>query len=488
MPDPEEASPNAPTGPDPAVSGAPVAVPPVPPASTAGAAADPAPRRTIGSRVWTFIKDLRKIPVTLFVLAMLFLVGTVTGTLFEPADPNDATLTALQFGLPAFREGRWWTVYTGAVTFVDPAFYFFVGTLLGIGLGIYERRVGSLRAATALVVTHTVGIVLPALLLWPFVGSDWAWAAHLADQLDAGLSAGGFGVAGAATALLKPPWRGRIRLFLTAFFVVLLFASGVLWDLEHFAAWLTGLVIGPRLARRSRHGMPAKDRAEVRVLVAMVVGSFAVANMVQFAYPGIGGAFGPGPDLVAPARGLWLVVLELAIVLLIAFALPKYLGTAWWVATLSALAITVNTLANEERPRAGDAAFALITVAVLLWWRNAWPWRTDRRALLSLSVLAGIGIVFAAATAFAIWTARDGLVGEEGWLDIARQTASRFTFTAGPLTPDTAGARAVLGWTGVIWAVILIAWLVWALYLDPRRRPDPVPPEATVADAVVDPS
>ena len=104
---------------------------------------------------------------------------TVTGTLFEPADPNDAALTALQFGLPAFRDGRWWTIYTGAVTFVDPAFYFFVGAMLGVGLGVYERRVGSLRAATALVVTHTVGIVLPALVLWPFVGSDWAWAAHL---------------------------------------------------------------------------------------------------------------------------------------------------------------------------------------------------------------------------------------------------------------------------------------------------------------------
>ena len=179
------------------------------------------PHRSVGSRILTFLRELRRIPVTLSVLVVLLIVGTLTGTLFAPADPNDATVTALQFGLPAFQEGRWWTIYTGAVTFNDPAFYLFVGALLGVGLGLYERRVGSLRAATALVVTHTVGVVVPALLLWPLAGSDWAWAAHLADQLDAGLSAGGFGVAGAATALLNRPWRGRIRLFLTAFFIVL---------------------------------------------------------------------------------------------------------------------------------------------------------------------------------------------------------------------------------------------------------------------------
>jgi phosphatidylglycerol lysyltransferase len=431
------------------------------------------PRRSVGSRILTFLRELRRIPVTLSVLVVLLIVGTLTGTLFAPADPNDATVTALQFGLPAFQEGRWWTIYTGAVTFNDPAFYLFVGALLGVGLGLYERRVGSLRAATALVVTHTVGVVVPALLLWPLAGSDWAWAAHLADQLDAGLSAGGFGVAGAATALLNRPWRGRIRIFLTAFFIVLLLTSGLLWDLEHFAAWIAGLLIGPKLAGRGRHSAARPDLAETRVLIALLVGSFAVANVVQYAYPGIGGALGPGPDALPPARAIELVALELVIVLLTACALPRALGTVWWVALLGALAITVNTAVNEVRPRPGDAVFALLTIVALVWWRRAWPWRTDRRALLSLSVLAGIAVVYATVTAIVIGSVADGLQGEEGWLDIARQTMSRFTFTAGPLVPDSDAARAVLGWTGVIWAIIFIGWLVWALYLVPRWRPSP---------------
>ena len=33
------------------------------------------------------------------------------------------------------------------MTFTEPEFYFFVGAMLAVGLGLYERRVGSLRAA-----------------------------------------------------------------------------------------------------------------------------------------------------------------------------------------------------------------------------------------------------------------------------------------------------------------------------------------------------
>ena len=106
---------------------------------------------------------------------------------------------------------------------------------------------------------------MPALLLWPFAGSGWTWAATLAGELDAGLSAGGFGVAAAATALLRPPWRGRLRVLGTAFLAVMVIKSGLLWDLEHFTAWLTGLPIGPWLATaghagpRTRTDRPGSD-------------------------------------------------------------------------------------------------------------------------------------------------------------------------------------------------------------------------------------
>ena len=182
----------------------------------------------------------------------MLLTGVLTGTLFTAVDPEDPAITGLQFGLPAFREGRPWTLFTGAVTYSQPTFYLFVGVLLAVGLGIYERRVGSLRAAVALVVTHTAGIVIPALLLWPLVDSDWAWAAELGGQLDAGLSAAGFGVAAAATVLITPPWRGRLRALGSTVLVMLVIASGLLWDLDHLAGWATGLAIGPWLGSQAR--------------------------------------------------------------------------------------------------------------------------------------------------------------------------------------------------------------------------------------------
>lgn len=140
---------------------------------TAPAAPEPTrqPPRGLSVRLFAALRVLAGIPVTLLTVGLLFLTEIVTGTLFTPADPTDTAITSLQFGLPAFREGRIWTLFTGAVTFTEPEFYFFVGALLAVGLGLYERRVGSLRAACALVACHAAGIVVPALLLWPFAGS-----------------------------------------------------------------------------------------------------------------------------------------------------------------------------------------------------------------------------------------------------------------------------------------------------------------------------
>jgi hypothetical protein len=240
------------------------------------------------NRIKSIPRGLTTIPVTLLTVGLLLLAGVLTGTLFAPADPTDSTITSLEFGLPAFREGRVWTLFTGAVTFTEPEFYLFVGVLLAVGLGLYERRVGSLRAAVALVVTHSAGIVVPALLLWPFVDSNWTWASMLGGELDAGLSAGGFGVAAAATALLTPPWRGRLRVLVTTFLVVLVLKSGLLWDLEHFTAWLTGLAIGPWLAGPTRRARGARQRtrgrtpgpAEARMLTALIAAGFAASNVV----------------------------------------------------------------------------------------------------------------------------------------------------------------------------------------------------------------
>lgn len=425
------------------------------------------------------LKVLASVPVTIATVTMLLVTGALTGTLFTAATEDDPTLQPLLFGLPAYRDGRLWTVFTGAVTFVEPEFYLFVGGLLAVGLGLYERRVGSLRAAIALLVTHTAGVVVPALLLWPVAGSDWRWAATLASQLDAGLSAGGIGVAAASTALLRPPWRGRIRVLFSACLAVLVLKSGLLWDLEHGTAWIAGLLLGPRLAGRKagRPGRPSQAGArDVRVGTALLVGAFALASLVEALYPGIGGLVGPGFEAPRPLHGALLVALEIVIALMIAGALVQDRAPVWWVAVLGAGLVVINSLVNVPgSPRTGDAVCAGIVLAVLLVYRNSWPWRTDdgsttrffRRLLIA-------GGAFAAATAGAIWLTRQGYRPVPGPLDALLQTLSRFSFSRGNLVPVTDAADWVLRVSGVAWAIALIALLLWWLYLDgapPLPRP-----------------
>ncbi len=432
-------------------------------------------------------------PVTLLVVVAMLAAGVLTRTLSGAADPTDPAVTNLQFGLPAFRAGRWWTLFSGALVFTRPEFYLIVGAMLVVGLGTYERRVGSMRAAAVLLITHTVGIVVPALMLWPFAGSGWAWAATLATHLDAGLSAGGFGVAAAATTLPRPPWRGRLRLLGSAVLTVLVIKSGVLWDLEHWAAWATGLAIGPRVGasrvtegprersmsppappRSSAQGAaPAASagRAEVRVVSAVIGAGFAISSVVESVYPGLGGLVGPG---AAPTdlRGIWLVVGELAISLLIVGALPRPRAIPWWVAVIGLVAIAINSaLSTAPHPHWGDAVCSILVLGVLAWNRRCWPWRSDRAALRPLMIMAALTIGYTVAASCAIWAVRNRLVPQPGVLDVVREVSARFTFSTGPIGYPAGAARAVLIGLNLAWVVVVVSWLVWALYLSSASRP-----------------
>jgi len=75
---------------------------------------------------------------------------------------------------------------------------------------------------------------------------------------------------------------------------------------------------------------------------------------------------------------------------------------------------------------------------------------------------------YAALTAVGIWAAAGHFDPVPDPLEIARQTASRFTFTVGPLV---GAALAVLRISGLVWALIFIGWLSWAMYSGGRREP-----------------
>ena len=49
---------------------------------------------------------------------------------------------------------------------------------------------------------------------------------------------------------MQPVWRNRVRVGVGAYLVGMLLNSGLLWDVEHFIAFVLGVFAGPFLAGR----------------------------------------------------------------------------------------------------------------------------------------------------------------------------------------------------------------------------------------------
>lgn len=424
------------------------------------------------------IRAARSVPFTSSVLVLMFAMGVATRTLWQPADAEGPALQALSYGAPQLGH-RWWTFGAGAMVLPRPEFYLLIGLLLAVGLSWYERRVGRLRAAVVFVGAQLGATLATALVLLPLGSADWPWAAHAATQVDLGLSAGVMGVLGAATALMSPVGGRRIRLAALTYLSVLVLKSGLLWDVEHFLAFGIGLSAGPRLAgRRARLTLPRIAPIDVRSGVGLVIAAVAVANLVESAYPGVGGIFGAGVQTHTPMHNLPVVVLELVVALLVADALRRGRAAAWWIAGFGTLAIGVNTVVNTRgAARATDAVCCVVVLVLLVCYRNAWSWRTPEGFARSSLRRVGLALVaFGATSLVLVWCLRNSLAPQSDTGDLVRQAMSQLTFSNGPLHPTDRTARIVLNGAATLWAVALVWLLVPFLRAD--RGPDRGPREA----------
>ena len=420
----------------------------------------------------------RPVPFTASVIAVLMVVGAITGTLWHAVDVDDASLRAISYGAPQ-PGNRWWTFVVGSLVLPRPEFYLAIGVVLAVGLSWYERRAGSLRAAVAFIGAQLAGTVLTALLLRSLTAADWPWADHAATQVDLGLSAGAIGVVGAATALMKPVGARRVRLALVSYLSVLVLKSGLLWDVEHFLAFSCGLFAGPALAgRRTVLRMPRIAPVNVRSGVALVIAVIAVANLVESIYPGVGGIFGSGEPTHQSMHHLPVVLLELVIALLVADALRRGRAAAWWVAGFGTSAVLANTLFNSEgAARITDALCALLVLVLLICYRDAWSWRTPPGfAARNLRRLACAVTAFTGLSTLLMWCLRGDLQPTGGPVELLREAMSRLTFTTGPLHPTDRTAQVILNLSATVWAVVLVWLLVPFLRAD--RGPDRGPREA----------
>jgi lysylphosphatidylglycerol synthetase-like protein (DUF2156 family) len=290
---------------------------------------------------------LRRVPLTITLTLVIFGLGLATRALWDPLSGRSLG-RSVEYGLPAFEDGRWWTMLTGSFVAVQPAQY--IPILLGLLVfgGFAEYFLGTRKAALAIVLCQVFAVVVTAALLMLVRGHGYPWATDLARQVDAGPSAGFLGAAAVASAVLRPPWRGRMRVVLGTYVFLVAIHFGALADVEHALAVAGGLLLGPVLqGRRPRLSLHTLTRRDYRLLAS---GFFVIAA--------VEGLFQPFAPLTGPltstlsasaladaARNQSLVAALIQAVIWFWFARSLYKGRrrAWrWAVALLTLVIFIQ--------------------------------------------------------------------------------------------------------------------------------------------------
>jgi phosphatidylglycerol lysyltransferase len=308
----------------------------------------------------TVVGVLRRIPFTLSVVGVMLVLGLATTSLWRALE-DQALFQNVAYGLPAFAAGRVYTLVTGSLFALTPAQYLPVAGGFLLLAGWSEWRLGTRRAAIAVVVAQSAGILGAALLLWAVGGvhSGWPWAARISDDLDVGFSAGAMGAVAAASVTLLPPWRARLRFVLGLYAVIAFLYIGVLWDLEHLIGVSVGFLLGPFLVgRRPELRRLRMSRREWRSVAAGLFLVAAIIRVVLLVVPA------DGPLGAADSEDVLTVAVSAGISLLLANGLRKGRHTSWvWamvftflVAAILAVALVLLTIIAIVDPKQLDGA------------------------------------------------------------------------------------------------------------------------------------
>jgi len=220
-------------------------------------------------------------PFTVAMALVIVALAVASHGLWDPL--ADRSLgRSVEYGLPSFEDGRLWTVATGSVFALQPAQY--IPILLGFLAfgGFTEYCLGARKAALAIAACHVFAVVATAALLLLVRDHGYQWATDLALKVDAGPSAGFLGAAAVASATLRPPWRGRVRVALGTYVFLSAIHLGALADVEHALAVAGGLILGPVLqGRRPQLSQRALTRRDYRLLASGFFLLAAVEGLFQ---------------------------------------------------------------------------------------------------------------------------------------------------------------------------------------------------------------
>ncbi len=415
---------------------------------------------------------------TALVLCVL-LAGVVTGALWEGVEEGSQLFDDVAYGLPALQDGKWLTLLIGQFFSPQLIVYIPILILLVLAASTYERRVGHWRTLLVVLGGQALGALITAGFLDGFEGTGWTWATRLARERDLGISAGGFAVVAALTAVMQPVWRRRVRVGVSAYLLVMVLDSGLLWDVEHFVSWVVGLIAGPLLITRRLHP-PKLDfgRRTQRAIVALVIAVAAIAGLIESVFPGNGGPFHTQvTDQAQQDSGATLFGAIFALALLVlADGLRRGRRLAW-VITTALLALSFVSLLFVEA--SAERTASLINVGaqlvLLLVTFRAFSAVVGARSLLRVvRRLIVVAVCLFAYTWIGFLVLQDDFTPNATLADMVGEFFSRLIFTpSGNIEPDTRAATWFVTSIGAVWIITIVVSVIGLIYATRRARPVP---------------
>ncbi|MDR6437338.1 lysylphosphatidylglycerol synthetase-like protein (DUF2156 family) [Paenarthrobacter nicotinovorans] len=227
------------------------------------------------------LATLRRLPLTLGLAALLWVLGAITGSLLD--GPSEALLDQLGLGL-AVEPGPWWSVFTSAFFASSLLDYLACTAAILVGVGIAERVMGSWAALLAFIAGSALSaLVLVALVTFGTDASD-QWLSFLGGEYVVGAYGGAAAALGFATAALDALWRRRLRTWLLAATLMFALFVGVAQTLQALAGAVLGTLAGWAIQslvfRRRAGSLHSSTIRETRFLVGTVVGVFALGPLL----------------------------------------------------------------------------------------------------------------------------------------------------------------------------------------------------------------
>ncbi|WP_087016332.1 bifunctional lysylphosphatidylglycerol flippase/synthetase MprF [Leucobacter sp. 7(1)] len=360
---------------------------------------------------------LRRLPFTLSFLAALLAVGILSGSLWRAAS-DQPWYSQVATGLPAFAEGRWWTLVTSPFFVDHPLVYLTLLPLVVGGLGWAEWRFGALRTAGLFIAGHLVGVLGAAGILMLVSPSGWHWAVALSEARDVGPSCGALAALVFAIATLRAPWRLRARLAVVLWVGISVLYLGQLHDLEHAVAMVAALFASGWIPA-FRHPAGRPSEREWRLLAFAGLIAVGVVQVIDLVVP-YNGPLGQNEPV---ASGLDVLV-DVVVIALIANGVRQGIRVAW----ICALALGAFNLLT--------AAFGFALVPLLVEFRLIASPAEILGALIAPAALwaALLVILIAGRGAFRVPLRRARRVLAAEPLTTAQATARLRTFGGGTIS------------------------------------------------------